>query len=81
MVFGIEAPFGLEVILSDRKLDLPARSDWVTKDVQFRDDLFPIVVVEAYPLVNNTLCSPRFDQYNPITFGHVFVSSHADPAK
>jgi hypothetical protein len=68
MVFDIESPFGLEVILSDRKLDLPARPDRVTKDVQFRDDLFPMVVVEAYPLLNNTLCSPRFDQYNPVTF-------------
>ncbi|MEK7549175.1 MAG: hypothetical protein AAB496_01650 [Patescibacteria group bacterium] len=69
MVFTIGPPFALEIIVSDKDIDLPPLLDRVTVDVQKRLDMKPAIIVEAYKLINNTLCLPRFDQKHPIKFG------------
>lgn len=69
MVFEIEVPFSLEIIISNKDIDLPLLSDRITVDVQKWLDVKPVVIVEAYKLINSTLCLFRFDQKHPIKFG------------
>jgi hypothetical protein len=69
MVFEVTPPFALEVIISEKDINLPHVSDRVTVDVQKRTDMKPVITVEAYKLINNTLCIERFHQIHPVKFG------------
>jgi hypothetical protein len=69
MVFEISPPFVLEVIISEKDINIPLLSDRVTVDVHKRTDMKPVIIVEAYKLVNNMLQIERFHQIHPVKFG------------
>ncbi len=69
MVFEIKPPIAMEIIISENDIKLPVLADRITVDVQKNMDMKPIIIVEAYNLINNTLCIERFRRIHPLKFG------------
>ncbi|GEM_PF-5625063 len=65
----IKLPVGIEIILSDNKIDLPPLQDRLTDKIYYKEDINPILIIEVYSLINNTLTIPRFTKKHSFSFG------------
>lgn len=65
----IKLPVGIEIILSDNKIELPPSQDRLTDKIYYKENINPILIIEVYSLINNTLTFPRFTKKHPVSFG------------
>ncbi len=65
----IKLPVGIEIILSDNKIELPPLQDRLTEKIYYKENVNPILIIEVYSLINNTLTIPRFTKKHSFSFG------------
>ncbi len=66
----VKLPVGIEIILSDNKIDLPPLQDRLTDKIYYKENINPILIIEVYSLINNSITIPRFTKKHPFSFGN-----------